>query len=89
MLPFLGGAAADDGAAGERFWEAVCREWDRRLPPGARAARRLLRFNFFSLRAPLLAGGGYGPVTKSLVRAHTCDEVQHFVRTGSFPWDTF
>ena len=61
----------DEGEAGARFWEAVCREWDRRQGD---AARKLTRFKFFTLRAPLLPGGGYGPVSKSLVREHTCSE---------------
>lgn len=71
MFPLLGAAAQDEGEAGARFWEAVCREWDRRQGD---AARKLTRFKFFTLRAPLLPGGGYGPVSKSLVREHTCSE---------------
>ena len=67
-MPFLSDAAKDGGEAGERFWDAVCHEWDRRQPP----TRKLIRFKFFMLHAPLLSGGRSGAVSKTLVRAHTC-----------------
>jgi hypothetical protein len=69
MLPFLSSTAADPDEAGTRFWETICSEWDRRQ---AVESRRLLRFKFFLLRAPLLRGGHSGPVGKTLIRAHTC-----------------
>ena len=72
MFPFLGHDAAGEDEAAERFWEAVCREWDGRQPEAEQQARRLLRFKFFMLRAPLLRGGKFGAVGKTLVRAHTC-----------------
>ena len=72
MFPFLSAEAADEGAPGLAFWDAVCNEWDLRLPVEALESRWLTQFNFFMLRAPLKHGGRYGAVSKTLVRKHVC-----------------
>lgn len=69
MVPFLSGRAKDGGDVGQRFWEAVCLEWNRRQP----ATRRLVRFKFFMLSAELLSEGREGKVGKALVRDHLCN----------------
>ena len=77
MFPYLSDAARDRGPRGERFWDAVCDEWTRRMDTAAgdASASPLAKFNFFLLRAPLERGGTeerYGNVTKTLVRSHVC-----------------
>ena len=68
--------AIDDDEFRERAWAYLCDAWNKANPPSA----RVLRYNFWMLRADIKPDLQYGAVTKRLIRAQECAP---FVKTNA------